>query len=333
MKTHEIREKSVCPELEACWERLSEPGRGILAEGEPAGHRIYVDGSYLEGRIGFGAVVLDGGKVVAELHGPVEEDGLQGMRQVGGELRSVYEAVRWCQTNGVQEVSVFYDYEGIAKWATREWMARETATQAYAQFMQACPLTIHWHKVDGHSGDRWNDRADRLAKLGTKQHRDEPQDPLADLQSKASEFVSYLKERDIRALSQGLVNSQFVRIVFPGSPGYLDLYNTRNRPLSQPYLHAFADSAFEREVEGLWRTLLSGTDQTAPDQDHNLQEATYYYEVLLPYRDCAFDFVDLAVTLDRVHVQVRGETVNTEGLRYDFARLEAIYSELKESVE
>ena len=76
LKTHELREKAVIPDLEACWDRFSSPGGAVAAQSHAgSGYQIYVDGSHLDGAIGYGVVVLKDGHPVAELSGPVEEEG------------------------------------------------------------------------------------------------------------------------------------------------------------------------------------------------------------------------------------------------------------------
>ena len=333
LKTHELRERAVIPDLEACWERLSSPGEALAVGQEGAqGYHAYTDGSYLDGAIGYGVVILKDGEPIAELSGPVEEEQLQGMRQVGGELLAFYKAVDWCQENHVQDVAVFYDYEGIEKWATGEWKANNPATQAYVKSMRDCPIAIRWQKVDSHSGDRWNDRADQLAKLGAQLDSTQIEtggDPLAELEEKASALVSLLKEHGIDAGFQGTLNGQFARVLVSSQRGCIDLYNTRKRPLSRPYLHGFSDEALKERVEDLWRSWLSGdTERRASPSDH-LSESTYYYGVLKPYRGCAFDFVELAVALDRAWRQAKGTDLDVDVSRYDFEKLEATYLELK----
>ena len=62
------------------------------AAGQSA-YAAYVDGSYMQGRIGYGAVILKAGRVVWETSGRVPRE-MGGMRQVGGELTAVMEVVR-----------------------------------------------------------------------------------------------------------------------------------------------------------------------------------------------------------------------------------------------
>ena len=75
-------------------------------------------------------------------------------------------AVQWAIKNGYRNLELRYDYEGIEKWAQGEWKAKNTLTQKYANFMKskADILKISYQKVKAHSGDHYNEEADKLAK-------------------------------------------------------------------------------------------------------------------------------------------------------------------------
>ena len=55
---------------------------------------------------------------------------------------------------------------GIAKWCTGEWNATKEGTIAYKKFYNKAKkhVNITFCKVKGHSGDKYNDMADALAK-------------------------------------------------------------------------------------------------------------------------------------------------------------------------
>src|SRR5262249_4953663 len=153
----------IVPLLNDCWH-----GEQRSSEQQRAGYEIYVDGSFSGGATGYGAVILKNGKVVEEIFGAVDSSEVAGTYQISGELAAGKHALTWCQKHFVNEVSIYYDYLGIEKWATRQWKANQAVTQTYAQFVHETPIRIHWHKVESHTGDRWNDRADALAKKGTR---------------------------------------------------------------------------------------------------------------------------------------------------------------------
>jgi ribonuclease HI len=164
---HEMTVTSLIAWVEACF-------AGALPVVKPAkkpteiakGVQIYVDGSYLKGRVGFGVVILKDGTKIQEFFGRVTED--TSTRQVAGELVATMTALDWCQQNDIREVEIFYDYTGIEKWAKKKWQANLPLTQRYQAYMQAIPVKVRFRKVESHTGNTWNDVADELAKKGTQ---------------------------------------------------------------------------------------------------------------------------------------------------------------------
>ena len=68
------------------------------------------------------------------------------------------------------DARVYYDYEGIEKWCTGAWKANKSGTKAYREYYRKISgqLKISFHKVRGHSGDTYNEMADKLAKKALK---------------------------------------------------------------------------------------------------------------------------------------------------------------------
>jgi ribonuclease HI len=223
-------------------------------------YHIYVDGSHINGATGYGAVILKDGEVIEELSGAVTDSTLAETRQVAGELRAVEEALRWCERNGVNEVSIFYDYDGIEKWATGAWKTNQALTQGYARAVRSSTIRISWRKVTSHTGDRWNDRADLLAKRGAGSALPAASDDslIRQLAGAANEFIEFLMLNGIDATFERVFNEQFARIRIleqERSVGIFDLYNTRKKRLS-PYLHAFNSDSLKSRVEQLWDQFL-----------------------------------------------------------------------------
>jgi len=127
----------------------------------------YVDGSFRNDtrRIGYGVVLLYQGKHRC-LNGEVTDPALGRLHNVAGELAAAMTAMRFAAEKGFPELIIWHDYEGIAAWCTGGWAARDPVTQAYKAFYEALPadLTVEFRKVKGHSGNRYNDMADELAK-------------------------------------------------------------------------------------------------------------------------------------------------------------------------
>ncbi|HEY3136844.1 MAG TPA: RNase H family protein, partial [Blastocatellia bacterium] len=256
MRIHELKDKSIAPLLEEHWHGEQRDG-----ERRHSGYEIYVDGSFARGATGYGAVILKDGKVVEELSGGVDAAEVDGTYQIAGELAAVKHALTWCRKHSVNEVSIYYDYLGIEKWATRQWKANQPVTQAYAQFIRECPIKIHWHKVDSHTGDRWNDRADALAKKGARSMRpgDAEKDLASELIEKTEAWIEFLMLKGIDAAFDRVYNDQYARVVIledDQALGTFDLYNTKKKGLS-PYLHNFRDEELKAQIESLWQEFAS----------------------------------------------------------------------------
>ena len=217
---------------------------------------IYVDGSFINGATGYGAVVLENGKVVDELSGAVDASEVNETRQVAGELVAVKKALNWCCEHSVDEVSIYYDYLGIEKWATRQWKTNQPLTKDYARFVAECPIKIHWHKVDSHTGNRWNDRADSLARqgAGSRQSAIGEGDLVNELIRKTDAWIEFLMVNGIDARFDRVYNEQFARVYImhqDTTVGTFDLYNTRKKRFS-PYVHNFRDKDLKLRIETLW---------------------------------------------------------------------------------
>jgi ribonuclease HI len=218
----------------------------------------YVDGSYLYGKVGYGAVLLNDDTVVAEFSGEVTHN--KDSRQVTGELVATMKVLEYCQDNNIPQVEIIYDYKGIKEWATGGWKANKTLTQNYVAFVKKSPVKVKWTKVKSHSGDKWNDRADELAKQGTgiKEAQSTSSElPVSDtalLAAIGAAFATHLNDNGYQAQFDNVKNNQYARIaIYKGKKrlGFFDLYNTKNRPLD-PYLHGFSNKNLASEIEALW---------------------------------------------------------------------------------
>lgn len=251
MSPHEIKDKSITPMLEECWH-----GAVSTSRTQPAGYEIYADGSYLGGVTGYGAVILKDGKVIAELSGSVPISEVGGTHQVAGELAAVKESLKWCREHSIDEVSIYYDYLGIEKWATGRYKANQPLTQEYARFVRECGIGIHWHKVAAHTGNRWNERADVLAKKGTASMASAglADDTVGELIKTTDSWIEFLMVKGIEASFDRIYNDQFARvfIIRDDKPvGIFDLYNTKKKKLS-PYVHNFRDDHLKAQIESCW---------------------------------------------------------------------------------
>ena len=257
LKTHELKDRLIAPQLEECWH---EEGAENIAPAK--GYEVYVDGSDINGATGYGLVILKYGRAVEELFGQVAVAAAGGTHQVAGELKAVEETLRWCQKNDVKEVSIFYDYLGIEKWATGAWKANQMLTQSYAKFVRASGVKIRWRKVASHTGNRWNDYADKLAKKGALSATAQADDTErnVELLDRKDRFLEFLMVKGIDAAFDRVYNDQFARVMIlkdEKSVGTFDLYHTKRKPFS-PYLHNFKDDVLKSEIKKYWDEFSSG---------------------------------------------------------------------------
>lgn len=127
----------------------------------------YVDGSYHPGLHAYscGAVLFYEGEKI-EFSQRYDDPEMADMRNVAGEIMGAVSVINYCIQNGIKNLVVYHDYEGVAKWANGDWKANKPGTQAYAKTCTEAreKLALSFVKVKGHSGDRYNDEADILAK-------------------------------------------------------------------------------------------------------------------------------------------------------------------------
>jgi len=322
LKTHELRDKNCADRLQACWNQL-EAAQTETTFRTP--YQAYVDGSYVAGKVGYGAVIIHEGKEIARLSGEVLENIEQ--RQVSGELTAVLEVLRWCGENGVTAIDIVYDLEGIEKWATSEWKANTPLTQHFVATIEATSIEPYWHKVTSHTGVYWNDVADVLAKQAASSPSDSQAEakpaPMEILHQTAQDFVTFLLQQGITAEFRQIYNNQYARIVIEG--GFFDLYNTTKRPLI-PHIHQFRNPELQDQVNELWRHFLAehADPERASTDAEQFEEVEYYLRYFEPYRHTKMDFTPLAQALARLVDDIDPMMYST-----DFDQLETIYKRIR----
>lgn len=127
----------------------------------------YVDGSYniKTKEFSYGAVIFHNGREIT-MSEAFDDPENAAMRNVAGEIRGAAAVMLWCIENNIKKLDLYYDYEGIEKWCTGEWRANKSGTIAYKKQYDWIKerLDVKFIKVKGHSGNKYNDMADRLAK-------------------------------------------------------------------------------------------------------------------------------------------------------------------------
>ncbi|MBP3300907.1 MAG: ribonuclease H family protein [Clostridia bacterium] len=128
----------------------------------------FVDGSFdvKTGRYGFGCVLLTpDGQELTE-NGAGDHPEAVTARNVAGELRATLVALRRAEEMGYRSVRICHDYTGIAAWYRGEWRANSFVAREYVAATEAYRgvLQVSFEKIAAHTGVKYNEMADRLAK-------------------------------------------------------------------------------------------------------------------------------------------------------------------------
>ncbi len=127
----------------------------------------YVDGSFDPDQWAFsyGLVIFHNGQ---ELHFAERSNApdLLEMRNVAGEIMGASKAMEYALAHNLTSLDLYYDYEGISKWPLKIWKANKPGTQAYRDYYDKISphLKVNFIKVAAHTGDKYNELADQLAK-------------------------------------------------------------------------------------------------------------------------------------------------------------------------
>ncbi len=127
----------------------------------------YVDGSFSKelNRYSYGCIINFKGKKI-ELSDSGSDEKYLIMNNVAGEIFGSMQAISWAIINNAKEIILYYDYEGIEKWANDSWKATKKGTIEYKNFIKSSreKIKIKFVKVIAHSGVQLNEEADLLAK-------------------------------------------------------------------------------------------------------------------------------------------------------------------------
>ena len=130
----------------------------------------FVDGSYSsdedeKGKYSFGVLLITNESEDSLYKAFVDKNNMKS-RNIAGEIEGVKQAILWAIDSNKQRIKIFYDYEGIEKWTTKEWESRVKVSQEYSKFFdeKSKLINIEFEHVKAHSGIVYNEKADELAK-------------------------------------------------------------------------------------------------------------------------------------------------------------------------
>lgn len=128
----------------------------------------FVDGSYhaAKKRYGYGCVLLFPDGTVTCEKGAGEDPRAVSARNVAGELMATRQAMTRAVELGFRNLRICHDYSGIASWYQGEWRANSYVASEYVAFSETVrgSLSVSFEKIAAHTGVKYNEMADRLAK-------------------------------------------------------------------------------------------------------------------------------------------------------------------------
>ncbi len=139
--------------------------------------KIYIDGSYDEFRKKFGAGFVvkkeDQEEKIEKYWKGFSKPEYVKHRNVAGEIYAALLAFEYAKNENLKCIEINYDYEGIEKWALGSWKTNTILTKLYKEKYDyySTLFRIKFNKVKAHSGDKYNEIADNLAKKAVNEEK------------------------------------------------------------------------------------------------------------------------------------------------------------------
>lgn len=127
----------------------------------------FIDGSFNQktNTYGYGGfLVSKGNKYI--LKGSDDDKEMASMRNVAGEIMGATASIKKALDLGIDNLVIYYDYEGIKSWAEGIWKTNKIYTKEYAKFIESVrdKIDVKFVHVKAHAGIEGNEEADFLAK-------------------------------------------------------------------------------------------------------------------------------------------------------------------------
>lgn len=126
----------------------------------------YIDGSYTKNKeySGYAVVFVKDNRILESISGCSYQN--IKMQNVTAELTAAMKAVEWAVNRRYSNIIIYHDFIGVSKILTGEWGAKTSFTKYYRKFMEKKKnkIRISFGFVKSHSGDIYNEIADKLAR-------------------------------------------------------------------------------------------------------------------------------------------------------------------------
>ena len=162
-------------------------------------YEAYVDGSFDKNKniYGSGVVIIKNNEVIEKISFSGSDEKYIESYQVAGEVKAALRAMEWAVNHNISSIAIYYDYEGIRSWALGEWKTNKSVSRDYKVKYDSLSsqVKVYFNKVKAHSGVKFNELADQLAKRAIKEGDSNTDDNLSDNQL-GIEFYNYLISSD-----------------------------------------------------------------------------------------------------------------------------------------
>lgn len=135
-------------------------------------YQAYTDGSYMDGLYAWAFVIVYKDEVIHQDYGVGQDQNAAQTRNIAGELAAVMRACVWAKSKDLASIEIKHDLQGVATWAKGEWKRNNEVTVKYYEFMRKYVASgyVNFTHVKGHSGNKYNDMADNLAKKAIQEY-------------------------------------------------------------------------------------------------------------------------------------------------------------------
>jgi len=286
---------------------------------------LYVDGSYLSETVGYGFAVINNNRVIYEDNGNITDSSIAKHGQVGGEIQAVISGLKWCSSNHISEVNIFYDYEGLEYWASGKWSAKKKITMNYRDYVQNSGITINWIKVKSHTNDRWNDYVDDLAKKGVKNVSNMTEKNIENQRETLSledleNFEKFLQNNSFSYKKEKKSDYQYrFQIKDAEKNSFIDFWVNNKGKSAKYQFAANMSSEMKAKLEFFWKN-------TTDTQKNPFASFEHYYSVLKYYSQYDFNFSLLANELNLIAIENQIEQISTNS---SFEEINKQYQRLK----
>lgn len=169
------------------------------------GRRIYTDATYQEkGRwLGLGLVMVEDDVILEEKSIAIKSQDYT-LRQIEGELKAAVLAAQWAIQRGWKEWNLCFDFIGVYFYTTNLWKRDNVIMEKYFEDMRKLrgESQIGFIHITSHTGDWYNDRADKLAEIALIQtgKRTRPSERKEAIKEKMEQNMNKMQKEKVKEL-------------------------------------------------------------------------------------------------------------------------------------